>query len=62
MKAFDLMTQHIQNLRNSVPDPSEETLAAWQIEDLRHELIEEAAAQDDDDDPSFAFESEVKIR
>lgn len=46
-----------------MPDPSEETLAAWQIEDLRHELIEEAAAQeDDDDDPSFAFESEVKIR
>lgn len=40
MKNSDILRmtmRHIQDIRKTVPNPTEETLAAWRLEDFRHE-------------------------
>jgi hypothetical protein len=49
-------------LRKSIPNPSAATLAAWRLEDARHEMLSNfyASQEADDDDFTFDFTSEVK--
>lgn len=60
MEYFDIMRSHIQNLRRSFSNPSEQTLAAWRYEDARHELLQDFEPQDEDD--TLAFTSEVTVK
>lgn len=66
LEALDIMINHIQNLRRSLPgEPSPETLAAWRLEDERRQMLrdyyaQQEAATDDDNDFTFDFTSEVK--
>ena len=54
MDTIDMMMKHIQDLRRSIPGkPSAATLAAWHLEDIRHD-------RQDEDDFTFDFTSEVK--
>lgn len=61
MNYLEIMKRHIQNLRNSVANPSKETLAAWRLEDTHCELLQNAEDQEDDD-LTFDFTSEVKVK
>ena len=59
---MDMMMKHTQDLRRSIPNPSAATLAAWRLEDSRHEMLSNlyASQEADDDDFTFDFTSEVK--
>ena len=61
LEALDIMINHIQNLRRSLPgEPSPETLAAWRLEDARRQMLRDYYAQQEDpDDFTFSFSSEV---
>lgn len=61
MNYFEIMKRHIQNLRNSVANPSKETLAAWHLDDTHRELLQNSEDQEDDDF-DFGFTSEVKVK
>ena len=75
MKNSDILrmtTRHIQELRKSIPNPSEETLAAWRLDDLHRETTlryyevleaaEQAKIDADKEDYTFSITSEVKLK
>lgn len=62
MNYLETMRRHIQNLRNSISNPSKETLAAWRLEDARHEMLRDYYSRQEDDDFDFGFTSEVKVK
>ena len=62
---------HYRNMRQSIENPSKETLAAWRWQDAKDEMVlrmyerEEAAAAAKaakDDDDTFHITTEVKIK
>ena len=59
---MDMMMKHTQDLRQSIPNPPAATLAAWHLDDARHEMLRDYYARQEDDDDGFTFEftSEVK--
>ena len=63
-EGFELIQRHIRNLRRQIPNPSKETLAAWDLEDQRADIMRRYFDQKDEsgDDFSFGFTSEVKIK
>ena len=76
MKNSDILRltmRHIQDIRKTIPNPTEETLAAWRLDDLRHETTlryyealeaaEEAkASAEAEEDYTFSITSEVKLK
>ena len=70
-EVMKIMMEHSQKIRQSIKDPSKETLAAWRWQDAKDELLlqiyerEEAAAAAaaaKDDDDTFDLTTEVKIK
>ena len=76
MKNSDILRltmRHIQDIRKTIPNPTEETLAAWRLDDLHrettlryHEALEAAeeakASAEDGEDYTFSITSEVKLK
>ena len=66
-EVMKIMMEHSQKIRQSIKDPSKETLAAWRWQDAKNELLlsiyerEEAAAAATDDD-TLTLTTEVKIK
>ena len=75
MKNSDILRmtmRHIQDIRKTVPNPTDATLAAWRLEDFRHETTlryyealeaaEQAKAEAaSEEDYTFSITSEVKL-
>ena len=70
-EVMKIIMEHSKKLRQSIKDPSKETLAAWRWQDAKDELLlqiyerEEAAAAAaaaKDDDDTFDLTTEVKIK
>ena len=60
---IDMMIKHTQDLRRSLSgNPSAPTLAAWHLEDSRHEMLRDYYARQEEEDSGFTFDftSEVK--
>ena len=66
-EVMKIMMEHSKKMRQSIKDPSKETLAAWRWQDAKNELLlsiyerEEAAAAATDDD-TLTLTTEVKIK
>ena len=57
------MLEHKQKLRNMVPNPSEETLAAWALEDQRDEmLLKYYSREEAEEAPDIRITSEVRLK
>ena len=67
-KLYRYAQRHAEQLRRSIPNPSEATKLAWRIDDKRREAImqyyekTEAAEQAGQDDYEFHITSEVKVK
>ena len=76
MKNSDILRltiRHIQDIRKTIPNPTEETLAAWRLDDLHRETTlqyyealeaaEEAkTSAEAEEDYTFSITSEVKLK
>ena len=62
LEIMDMMMKHTQDLRQSIPNPSAATLAAWRLDDTSHAMMLDYYARQEDDNDGFTFEftSEVK--
>lgn len=63
---YRYMMWHEQQLRNSISDPSEETLRIWKMQDARKRAIYEFCRQDEAaeavEDYNIHITSEVKVK
>lgn len=69
---WKLMQNAKQRFRASVPNPNEETLIGWELQDVGDEIMrkyyerldaeEMARKSADDDDYNISFKSEVKVK
>ena len=60
---LQLMADHAQNLRNSIPNnPSASTLAAWRFEDMKREALIRYYQQQEIEEPTMNLKSEVRVK
>ena len=59
-EGFELIQRHIRNLRRQIPNPSKETLAVWDLEDQRADILRRYYDQKDEGGDDFSFEKSIK--